>query len=99
MITDDLTFTSWEYAIGGKMVVGKAEMSEEFKVMMDAGDVTAISHVKEKLTRDLVHHMLENKLLEFTSWDEPTFGKRHVAIRAYLAPSDQVKILRLAKQL
>jgi hypothetical protein len=99
MFTDDLTFASWEYAIGGKMVVGKAEMSEEYKLMMEDGDVTAISHVKEKLTRDLVYHMLENKLVEFTSWDEPILGKKHVAIRAYLAPNDQVKILRLAKQI
>jgi len=95
----DATFDVYGYAIGGKMVVGKAEMTEEFKVMMDDGDLTAISHVKEKLTRDLVYHMLENKLVEFTSWDEPTLGKRHVAIRAYLAPNDQVKILRLSKQL
>jgi hypothetical protein len=99
MFTDDLTFTSWEYAIGGKMVVGKAEMTEEFKVMMEGGDATAISHVKEKLTRDLVHHILENKLVEFTSWDDPVFGKKHISIRAYLAPNEQVKILRLAKQI
>jgi hypothetical protein len=95
----DPTFTSWEYAIGGKMVVGKAQMTEEFKVMMDDGDLTAISHVKEKLTRDLVHHMLENKLVEFTSWDDPILGKKHVAIRAYMAPDDQVKILRLANKI
>jgi hypothetical protein len=98
-VTFDLDFQTYDYAIGGKMIVGKAEMSEEFKMMMEDGDSTAISHVKEKLTRDLVHHMLENKLVEFTSWDEPTLGKRHIAIRAYLAPSDQVRILRLAKQL
>jgi hypothetical protein len=98
-VTFDLDFQTYDYAIGGKMIVGKAEMSEEFKMMMEDGDSTAISHVKEKLTRDLVHHMLENKLVEFTSWDEPTLGKRHIAIRAYLAPNDQVRILRLAKQL
>ena len=97
--TDALTFNTYDYPIGGKMVVGKAQMSEEFKVMMDDGDITAISHVKEKLTRDLVHHILESKLVEFTSWDDPVLGKKHVAIRAYLAPNDQVKILRLSKQL
>jgi len=97
--TDALTFNTYDYPIGGKMVVGKAEMTEEFKVMLEDGDATAISHVKEKLTRDLVHHILMNKLVEFTSWDEPTLGKRHIAIRAYLAPNDQVKILRLAKQI
>lgn len=99
MITDDLTFNTYDYPIGGKMVVGKAEMTEEYKVMMDDGDATAISHVKEKLTRDLVHHMLVNKLVEFTSWNDLILGKRHIAIRAYLAPDTQVKILRLSKQL
>ena len=99
MITDDATFEVYGYAIGGKMVVGKAEMSEEFKVMMEDGDATAIMQVKEKLTRDMVHFIMENKLVEFTHYDEPTLGKRHIAIRAYLAPSDQVKILRLSKQL
>ena len=95
----DLTFTTYDYTIGGKMVVGKAEITEDFKLMLEDGDATAISHLKEKLTRDLVHHMLENKLVEFTSWDEPTLGKKHVAIRAYLAPDAQVKILRLANKI
>jgi hypothetical protein len=95
----DPTFTSWEYAIGGKMVVGRATMSEDFRMMMEDGDATAIMQVKEKLTRDLVHFMLENKLVEFTHHDNPVTMDRQITIRAYLAPSDQVKILRLAKQL
>ena len=45
----------------------------------------------------LTKHMLERNLVEFTSWDDPVTGKKHVAVRAYLAPDDQVKILRLAK--
>ena len=95
----DPTFTSWEYAIGGKMVVGRAEMTESFRMMMEDGDATAIMQVKEKLTRDLVHHMLENKLVEFTHHDDPITMRRQMAIRAYLAPNDQVKILRLANKI
>jgi len=95
----DPTFTSWKYAIGGKMVVGRAEMTEQFKVMLEDGDLTAISHIKEKLTRDLVHHILENKLVEFTQYDDPITFRKQLAIRAYLAPDAQVKILRLSKQL
>ena len=95
----DLIFTSWEYAIGGKMVVGRAEMSEDFRMMMENGDATAIMQVKEKLTRDMVHFMLENKLVEFTQYDDPITFRKQLAIRAYLAPNDQVRILRLAKQL
>jgi hypothetical protein len=81
------------------MVVGRAEMSEEFKVMLDDGDATAIMQIKEKLTRDMVHFMLENRLVEFTHHDDPSTMKRKLAVRAYLAPSDQVKILRLSKQI
>jgi hypothetical protein len=55
--------------------------------------------VKEKLTRDLVTYMLENKLVEFTHHDDPITFRRQLAIRAYLAPSDQVRILRLSKQI
>jgi hypothetical protein len=95
----DPTFTSWEYAIGGKMVVGRATMSEDFRMMMEDGDATAIMQVKEKLTRDLVQFILENKLVEFTHHDDPMTMDRQIAIRAYLAPNDQVKILRLSKQI
>ena len=95
----DPTFTSWEYAIGGKMVVGRAEMSEDFRMMLENGDATAIMQIKEKLTRDMVSYMLQNKLVEFTHHDDPITMRRQLAIRAYLAPSDQVKILRLSKQI
>jgi hypothetical protein len=99
MFTDDITFQSFDYAIGGKMVVGRAEMDESFVLMMEDGDETAIMQVKEKLTRDLVHFMLENRLVEFTHHDDPSTMKRKLAVRAYLAPSDQVRILRLSNQL
>jgi hypothetical protein len=95
----DAMFQSYDYAIGGKMVVGRAEMDEAFREMMDNGDKTAIMQVKEKLTRDLVIYMLENKLVEFTHHDDPITFRRQLAIRAYLAPSDQVRILRLSKQI
>ena len=95
----DLEFQSYDYAIGGKMVVGRAEMTEDFRMMLEDGDATAIMQIKEKLTRDMVSYMLQNKLVEFTHHDDPITMRRQLAIRAYLAPSDQVKILRLSKQI
>ena len=95
----DPTFTSWEYAIGGKMVVGRAEMSEDYRRMMEDGDEYAIKSVKEKLVRDMVSFMLENNLVEFTHQDDPITFSRKIAVRAYLAPNDQVKILRLANKI
>lgn len=98
-MTQDAIFQTYDYAIGGKMVVGRAEMDESFVLMMEHGDETAIMQVKEKLTRDLVSFMLENRLVEFTHHDDPSTMKRKLAVRAYLAPSDQVRILRLSNQL
>lgn len=94
---DTLTFTTHDYAIGGKMVVGKAIMSENYADMIKGSDDQAKLAVKQDLMHQLTKHMLERNLVEFTSWDDPVTGKKHVAVRAYLAPDDQVKILRLAK--
>ena len=103
MITDDVTFQSYDYAIGGKMVVGRATMSEQFRRMLEDGDAngdaTATMQIKESLTRDMVSYMIQNKLVEFTYHDNPITLDRSIAIRAYLAPSDQVKILRLANKI
>lgn len=51
---NDVNFQTYDYAIGGKMVVGRAEMTEDFRMMLEDGDKTAIMQIKEKLTRDLV---------------------------------------------
>ena len=99
MITDDVTFQSYDYAIGGKMVVGRAVMSEDFRRMLEDGDATATMQIKESLTRDMVSYMIQNKLVEFTYHDNPITLDRSIAIRAYLAPHDQVKILRLANKI
>ena len=81
------------------MVVGRAEMDESFKLMIEDGDAVAIMQLKEKLTRDMVTYMMENKLVEFTHHDDPITMRRQLAVRAYLAPNDQVKILRLANKI
>jgi hypothetical protein len=55
--------------------------------------------VKEKLIRDMITYMLENQLAEFTHYDDPISFSRKIAVRAYLAPDDQIKILRLANKI
>lgn len=94
-----LDFNTYDYAIGGKMVVGKATISENYSAMIRHGDADAKLEVKQNLINQLTKYMLENNLVEFTSWDEPVTGTKHVAVRAYLAPDDQVKILRVAKKI
>ena len=93
MISEPI-FETHDYAIGGKMVTGRAAMTEQFRMMMEDGDANAIKQVKEKLIHQMAEFILENKLVEFTHQDDPITYNRQIAVRAYLAPNDQVKILR-----
>ena len=89
------TFTSHDYPIGGKMVVGSCTMSEMDAIdMMDTVD--GKNEVKRKLIQQMVDYMLENKLAEFTMLEDHARGTRTFRVRAYLAPNDQVKVLRVA---
>ena len=95
----DPVFRSYDYAIGGKMVVGKATMSEDYKMLLQDGDEEAKKRVKTQLIQQMAQFMLENNLVEFTYYDNPIDFSRQIAVRAYLAPNDQVKILRLANKI
>ena len=97
MISDPI-FETHDYAIGGKMVVGRAEMDESYTMMLQNGDKDAVKHIKQKLIHDMAQFILENNLVEFTHVDDPISFRRKIAVRAYLAPNDQVKILRLANK-
>ncbi len=91
-------FTTHDYVIGGKMIVGRAIMDESFSQLMKT-DYDARQKIKEKLVHDLATYMLENNLVEFTQMDDPVTFRKQIAVRAYLAPNDQVKILRLANKI
>lgn len=97
-MTTDPVFQTHDYAIGGKMVVGRAEMNEDFRMLLEDGDEDAKKAIKSKLIHDMAEFMLENQLVEFTHYDDPITFSRKIAVRAYLAPNDQVKVLRLANK-
>ena len=96
---NETIFNTHDYSIGGKMVVGKSVLSESYRMMMENGDKEAIDAVKSELVHKMVLYILENKLVEFTYQDDPMTFSRQIAVRAYLAPNDQVKILRLANKI
>ena len=98
MISDPI-FQTYNYAIEGKMVVGRAEMDEAYTMLLQDGDADAVKRIKEKLIHDMATFMLENNLVEFTHQDDPITFRRKIAVRAYLAPNEQVKILRLANKI
>ena len=95
----NLQFDTHEYAIGGKMIKGMAEMSESYRMLMENNDRAAIESVKLELMQQMARYMIENNLVEFTYQDDPFTFKRKIAVRAYLAPNDQVKILRLSHKI
>jgi hypothetical protein len=97
-VISDPIFQTHDYVIGGKMVVGRAEMSSDYMIMFQNGDKEAIQAVKSELIHKMATYMLENNLVEFTHQDDPLTFRRKIAVRAYLAPNDQVKILRLANK-
>ncbi len=97
MIEGSTLFTTHDYSIGGKMVVGKAVLDDSYSHLMNT-DYEARKKVKEHLIHQMAEYILENNLVEFTQMDDPVTFRKHIAVRAYLAPNDQVKILRLANK-
>ena len=98
MLTSDPIFETHDYIIGGKMVVGKTVLTDEYQVLMNT-DNEARLRVKKELIHQMAEFMLENNLVEFTQYKDPVLFHTHIAVRAYLAPNDQVKILRLANKI
>lgn len=98
MYNKEPDFTTHDYAIGGKMVVGRAVLDESYSQLMNT-DYEARLEVKKKLIHDMAQYILENNLVEFTQIDDPITFRKQIAVRAYLAPNDQVRILRVANKI
>jgi len=95
----DVDFQNYDYIIGGKLVVAKAVLSDSYVQMVNGLDQEARLQLKYKLATDMATYMVENNLVEFTHQDNPYTLDKTVMVRAYLAPSEQVKILRLANKI
>jgi hypothetical protein len=91
-------FTAHDYAIGGKLIQGKVVLDASYEELMNT-DHEARMRVKTALVQQLAEYMLENKLVEFTQATEPASYRKIVYVRAYVAPDDQVKILRVANKI
>jgi hypothetical protein len=88
---DRLVFTTEDLVtIRGKMVVGRLTLSS--LDMVKYSDQTDI--LKQTLVRQMVEYIINNKLVEFTKQEDPVTLQTRIAVRAYLAPDDQVKLLR-----
>lgn len=92
-------FQTHDYPIGGKMIVATATMEDSYLTMIQDGNPEAVKRIKTELAMQLATYMIEKNLLEFTKFMDPVAYTTTIRLRAYLAPNDQVKILRLANKI
>jgi len=95
----DPSFDSFEvkaedYVIGGKMVTGEFLASAEMFVKIRS-NLEFSELVKYELAVRLAKVMIEKQLLEYTMEEDYVNQAKKIRVRGYLAPNDQVKILRL----
>jgi hypothetical protein len=84
-----------DLAIGGKMVTIRSEISDVNLQHMN--DETWRQTIRSELAHKLATFILQHGLCEITTMQTPHSFSRTVAIRCYLAPNDQVKLLRIHK--
>ena len=94
LFDDDVSFQTQDYAIGGRMITVKITWDDLQHMKM--GDEEWRIHIRQKLANQLALAMLDQHLMETTSIQDP-MGRHIIAARCYLAPNDQVKILRVHK--
>jgi hypothetical protein len=84
-----------DHAIGGKMVTVKSVISDVNLQHMN--DETWRQTIRSELAHKLATFILQHGLCEITTMQSADSVGRIVAIRCYLAPNDQVKLLRIHK--
>ncbi len=90
----DVEFSTVDVPIGGKLIQAKLELSVT-EAMSFQSDDDYKRAIKRKIASDLARVMIESNLIEFTRLPQPTTGTDIIYARCYLAPDDNVKILRM----
>ena len=91
-----IEFSSQDYAIGGQMLTVKIEVDAVNQLVIDDQEWRKL--MRHKLAVQLATAMLDQDLMETTTFQDPSTGRQTIAARCYLAPKDQVKILRVHKR-
>jgi hypothetical protein len=86
-------FNYKDVAIGGKLVKGVVRIPESKGVNFAEHELR--EYVRTTMATKLAEHMITNGLIEFTYMIDPITFDRVVQTRCYLAPSEQVKLLRI----
>ncbi len=89
---EDFKFTYKDVAIGGKLVRGTIRVPE---LKMMYADHEFKQYLRSSMAQQLAEYMISNGLVEFTQMRDNITLDTLVNARCYLAPNDQVKILRM----
>ena len=82
-----------EFDIGGKLLTVSYRLNHILTQNFLDGNYR--EEVKKEMAEFMARYILENNLAEFTSMDDPLSQTKILNMRCYLAPNDQVKILRV----
>lgn len=80
-----------EYAIGGKLVTMRLVIGGY------EAELLTKEQIKQKMASQLAQAMVDNKLIEFTKLVDPMTANVIIHGRCYVAPNEQVKIIRELK--
>jgi hypothetical protein len=79
------------------MITGTFTVSAE-TIMQIRSDSEFSQYLKMQMANCLAKAMIENNLLEFTTQEDHAHNQKHVRVRGFMTPNDQVKILRVHKR-
>lgn len=93
-LTNPVDVTYKDTPIGGKLVIAQKVITELEMTQINESNLKA--WIKENLTMNLVRSMIDNNLIEFTKMTSSQDYSVKFSARCYLAPSEEVRILRTA---
>lgn len=89
-------FETRDYLIGGKLIQASREVHFD-EALTFYSEVDYKKLLKSEMAAELARFMIENNLIEFTRLTDQNTMIDKIYARCYLAPDDQVKILRVHK--
>lgn len=89
----DVEFDFTDIPIGGKLIQAKLELTATDQMIFQSDDDFKRA-IKQKIASELARAMIESNSIEFTRLPQTGSGNDIIYARCYLAPDNQVKLLR-----
>lgn len=89
----EIDINSTDYAIGGKLIHAQLVLNPLDEIHFQDSDEFKRA-IKQKIASELARAMIESNLIEFTQAKNVDYSTV-IHARCYLAPNEQIKILRI----